>query len=95
MTRYLLDTNVISEFAKPLPDPNVLAWLGSLPPPTLYASVITLGELWLGVESLLVGKRRSELEHWMTTGLPAWFAANLLPITHPIVRHWASISAES
>lgn len=31
----------------------------------------------------------------MTTGLPAWFADNLLPITHPIVRHWATIAANA
>lgn len=95
MTRYLLDTNVISEFAKPLPHPNVVAWLRSLPPSSLYASVITLGELWIGLESLPEGKRKSDLEHWMTTGLPAWFADNLLPITHPIVRRWATIAAHA
>ncbi|MBN8734384.1 MAG: type II toxin-antitoxin system VapC family toxin [Acidobacteria bacterium] len=95
MSHYLLDTNVISEFAKPLPNPNIVAWLRSLPPHSLYASVITLGELWLGVENLPSGKRRLELEHWMTAGLPAWFADNLLPVTHPIARRWAAIAADA
>ena len=37
MIRYLLDTNVISEMARPKPDANVIRWLGQLSSLTLPA----------------------------------------------------------
>lgn len=37
---FLLDTNVISEARKPAPNPNVRAWLESVPEDELYLSVV-------------------------------------------------------
>jgi len=57
---YLVDTNVLSEAVKPMPDPNVVAWLreneGSL-----YVSTITIGEIRRGVERLPESKRKTAL----------------------------------
>ena len=43
--RYLLDTNVLSEPARPHPEANVLAWLEAQPQIDLAISVLTLGEI--------------------------------------------------
>jgi predicted nucleic acid-binding protein len=57
---WLLDTNVVSEMWKPLPNPTVTAWLqGAMDDCAL--SEITFGELHYGVHRLPFGKRRSEL----------------------------------
>jgi predicted nucleic acid-binding protein len=85
---YLIDTNVISEFVKPDPNSGVIRWLRDTDPESLFASVITVGEIRLGIENMAPGKRRSSLETWLETGLPAWFAENLLPITRKIADQW-------
>ena len=84
MSGYLIDTNVISEFVKPSPSPSVILWFQNVTPEALFASVMTIGEIRLGIENMPHGKRRTDLESWLETGLPAWFASNLLPITRTI-----------
>jgi predicted nucleic acid-binding protein len=56
----LLDTNVLSELAKPRPDAQVVAWMrrsaGALAVPT-----IAVAEMAFGVEKLAHGRRREAL----------------------------------
>jgi predicted nucleic acid-binding protein len=65
--RVLLDTNVISEFARPdnKPDQRVKEWLEAADPNSLYASVLTFSEIRRGIEKLAPGKRRTRLETWL------------------------------
>lgn len=60
---YLVDTNVLSELAKPLPAGEVLTWFREHES-DLYVSSITLGEIRKGLELLPSGKRRESLEAW-------------------------------
>ncbi len=60
-----MDTNVLSELAKPKPEPLVVAWLRAHEP-DLYLSTITIGELRRGIESLPAGKRKTALQSWFT-----------------------------
>ena len=62
MTRYVLDTNVISETARKKPDPRVIEWIRSLP--VLSITAITVYELAAGIRRLANGKRRVFLEAW-------------------------------
>lgn len=39
---FLLDTNVICEFAKGKPDPSVIAWLGSVPSTDAWFTTLVL-----------------------------------------------------
>ncbi len=55
----LIDTNVISELWRPMPNPGVLAWLDAQTVETLYLSAITVAELRFGLASMPEGKRRS------------------------------------
>ena len=50
MTRYLLDTNVVSEVRRAKPHGAVVAWLRQLPEDRLLISAVTLGELQAGIE---------------------------------------------
>jgi predicted nucleic acid-binding protein len=89
---FLVDTNVISEFVKPQPTPKVIHWLELTDPELLFASVVTLGEIRLGIENLPLGKRRIALEEWLEHGLPNWFESHLLPITKAIADRWARLT---
>ncbi len=57
----LLDTNVISEAIKPLPDRRVAAWMTAQPRRSLCTAAIVRAELLYGVACLTDGKRRRSL----------------------------------
>jgi predicted nucleic acid-binding protein len=76
----LIDTNVISEFVRPKPDVKVIQWLEMADPELLFASVVTFGEIRLGIEDLPPGKRRTALEDWLEQGVPEWFAGDCGPL---------------
>lgn len=61
---YLVDTNVLSEQAKPMPDAKVIEWLRQHEG-ELYVSTITIGEIRRGIERLPDGKRKLQLQKWL------------------------------
>ncbi|MDO4683541.1 MAG: type II toxin-antitoxin system VapC family toxin [Lautropia sp.] len=62
--RYLLDTNIVSELSRTIPDPNVEKRIRNWQPRCAVA-VITLEELAFGVYRLPDGVRRSLLAGWL------------------------------
>jgi toxin FitB len=58
----LLDTNVVSEPARPIPDPRVMNWIDAQAVESLYLSSTVLAEWLTGVEKLPHGRRRQEME---------------------------------
>jgi predicted nucleic acid-binding protein len=96
MSRFLLDTNVLSEFnRRGEPDPLVKQWLEAADTDSLYASVLTLGEIRFGVELLPPSKRRTQLEQWLDRDLPEWFEGRVLPIDQPIADRWGLLRAQA
>jgi predicted nucleic acid-binding protein len=93
--RFLLDTNVISEGAKPLPEPKVLAWLAKVDEDDLYLSVVSLAELRHGVARMDKGRRRTALDTWLRNDLPDRFEGRLLPVDPVTADHWGRIVARS
>ena len=57
----VLDTNVLSEALRPLPEPSVLAWLAKQPRTSLFTTTVTQGEVLYGIRLLVDGKRRRDL----------------------------------
>lgn len=96
MNGYLIDTNVLSEFGKPQPpEPSVRHWMESADPATLFASVVTWGELRKGVESKPPAQRRPGLEQWIEHDLRNWFQSRLLPVTKTIADRWGVLAGQS
>lgn len=93
--KYLLDTNVISEWVKPRPSPAVVRWLEETSEDDLLLSVITLGELWNGIEQLPPGKRKTSLARWVEEDLTARFEGRLLSIDERIAQAWGVLLAHS
>lgn len=92
---FLLDTNVISEGAKPHPDPAIMRWLGSVDEDQLFLSVISLAELRHGVERLEAGRRRAALDQWLSDELPARFDGRLLMADVATADHWGRVVARA
>lgn len=93
--RFLLDTNVLAEPARPDPDPGVLAWLRDQSSLDLAISVLTLGEIEKGIALLPEGRRRHRLEEWLASDLPRQFIGRVLPVDADVARSWGRLSAEA
>jgi predicted nucleic acid-binding protein len=74
----VLDTNVISEPVKPLPDPLVVAWLDRQPKEALYLCAPVLMEVLLGVALLPGGKRKRGMATAIQALLANYFADRFL-----------------
>jgi predicted nucleic acid-binding protein len=75
----LIDTNVISELARPRPDPRVTAWAGGLI--TVMLSAVTVEEIFFG----LTARSSPRVERWFADFLES--DCRVLEITAPIARH--------
>ena len=64
MSRYLLDTNILSDPTKSTPSQSLAAWLANQAEDDLFIASLTVAEIWRGVEEKPAGKRRNELERW-------------------------------
>ena len=58
----VLDTNVLSELMRRVPDLVVLTWLDRQPPLSVWITTITLFECQFGLALLPAGRRRLALE---------------------------------
>lgn len=90
MTKYLLDTNVVSELRKRRPHGGVIAWLEQQPDETVFISAVTMGELQAGIERL---KRQDppkarEIESWVDQ-LDA--SSQVLAMDTAVFREWGRV----
>jgi predicted nucleic acid-binding protein len=61
MTRYLLDTNIISDVTKAVPSPLLIEWLAEQLDEDLFISSLSLAEIRRGVLEKPTGKKRRQL----------------------------------
>ena len=93
MSGFLLDTNVISELIKPLPEANVTTWIERIDESLLYLSVLTLGEIRRGIAVLPQSRRRAILEAWLDKELRARFEDRILAIDLEVADRWGLLTA--
>lgn len=91
--KWLLDTNTLSELAKPEPFSNLLDWLEVNEPETAI-SAITVGEMALGIERLPEGKRRRALERAFDF-MRQDYGGRILDFTEGVAVEWARLVAEA
>lgn len=90
MTRYLLDTNIISEVRKPKPHGGVLAWIEGLREDQLYISAVTIGELQRGERIRFQDKPKAlAIEAWLDQLETTY---NVLPMDAACFREWARLT---
>ncbi len=64
MTRYLLDTNIISNITKLTPSDALMVWMADQADEDLFIASLTVAEIRRGLLEKPAGKKRRELEHW-------------------------------
>lgn len=90
---YLIDTNVLSELRNRKADGNVVAWMQARPRPSLYLSVLSLGEIRKGIEDVADPAFRQALLDWLEVDLPNWFVGRLLGIDAQTADRWGRVQA--
>jgi len=96
VTRYLLDTNIVSEAGKPNPSAGIASWIQNQPAADLFIANLTVAEIWRGILELPAGQRRRALEAWFTgSERPrAAFQDRILAFDETAALEWGRMMAE-
>ncbi len=89
----VLDTNVLSEALRPLPEPSVLDWLANQPRASLFTTAVTRGEILYGIRLLSDGKRRRGLWDAAIKIFSDDFAGQVLSFDNDAADMYAEIAA--
>jgi hypothetical protein len=89
----ILDTNVLSETLRPVPEPSVLEWLANQPRASLFTTTVTRGEILYGIQLLSDGKRRRGLWDAAKKIFDEDFADQVLSFDSDSADMYAEISA--
>lgn len=89
----LLDTNLVLEPLRPVPEVRVIAWIDDQPLETLYLSAMSVAELRAGVALLPAGKRRSSLHQHLEKRVLPVFAGRVLPFDMACTTAYAELLA--
>lgn len=96
MSRYLLDTNILSNQLKPAPAAPLTAWLEAQPNENLCICSLNLAELWSGILAMPAGKKRHALEDWFAgpQGPMAFFRGRILSFDEKAALLWGRFMAD-
>jgi hypothetical protein len=96
VTRYLLDTNIISNVVKSQPSASLLAWMARQRDEDLFIAALTVAEIRRGVLEKPRGKKRDALDQWFSgpEGPQALFAGRILAFDDKAGLIWARLMAE-
>lgn len=89
----VLDTNVLSETLRPMPDAAVANWLKSQRTADMHTTTICEAEIFYGIALLPSGKRRAALEQVATGLFNEDFAGRVLAFDSSAARSYAGIVA--
>jgi predicted nucleic acid-binding protein len=93
---YLLDTNIVSELRRKVPDEATLAWLETVSTHDLFLSVLTVGEIRQGIERLAVRDpgQAAILDEW-SHRLVTDYADRIIPVSLEVAESWGLLNAGS
>ena len=94
MTRWLLDTNILSELRRRRPEPRVVKFVAGQPLDRLFVSTVTLAEIRFGIELAPDPAVRAALGDWLTHKVRPMFDTRVLPVSEDIMFKWRLLVEE-
>jgi predicted nucleic acid-binding protein len=93
---YLIDTCIISEFVKKIPNSEVVQWFNQQQIEQLYLSSVTIAEIKKGIYKIQDSQpeRYQRLSLWLKT-TEVEFSSRILPINNDVLDNWAKICAKA
>jgi predicted nucleic acid-binding protein len=89
----VLDTNVLSEVLRPIPDAKVRRWLERQAGAAMFTTAICEAEILYGIALMPAGRRRRALEQAAAAIFQEDFAGRILPFDRAAAREFAGIAA--
>ena len=89
----VLDTNVLSEVLRPVPEAGVLKWLAKQPRASLFTTTVTQSEMLNGIRILDDGKRRRGMWDAAMKIFKEDFADHVLSFDQEAAEMFAEIGA--
>jgi hypothetical protein len=90
----VIDTNVLSELARPQAEPAVIAWANSQPIEDLYTTAITESEMLYGLACVPAGNRQDSLRRAIDTAFAALLTGRVLSFDRAAARAYADLAAQ-
>jgi hypothetical protein len=90
----LLDTNVLSVLMRPEADRAAMAWLDRQPPESMWTTSITVFEIRMGLEILVMSRRRRSLEDAFDQVLAEDLEGRVVPFDESAAQAAGRIAAE-
>ena len=91
----MLDTNVVSEAMRIVPDPGVLLWLNESETSDLYLSTISIAEISYGLQILPEGQRRDAISEGFEQFVNRGFSQRVLSFDEPAAIVYGEIMART
>lgn len=88
---FLLDTCVVSEGARPSPEPVVAAWMDEHDALPMYLSALSVGELFQGISRQRDAARAEALHSWVLLKLLPRFEGRILGLDLAVARTWGEL----
>lgn len=89
----ILDTNVVSELWKPIPDRKVLSWLDRQAKERLHLSAVSEAEILYGLHLLAPGKRRNQLEKFFEREVLGTLSGEILAFDSAAAKAYGVLAA--
>jgi len=89
----VLDTNVLSETLKPLPNAAVVAWMAAQPRSTLFTTTVVEAEILYGVAVLADGARKTQLQAALKAIFTEDLSGQVIPFDRDCAEAYAGIAA--
>ena len=96
MTKYLLDTNIVSNPSRVHPYPAIETWVGAQETEDLYIATFTIAEVRKGILMMAAGRKRNEIQAWFDSpaGPLSPLRDHILPFDEAAALEWARLIAE-
>lgn len=92
---FLLDTCVISELVRKVPNARVVEWVRTRNEDNLFLSSMTIGEIQKGISLLPESRKKQELQDWLDHELLRRFDRKILGVDVRVATRWGEIQASS
>ena len=89
---FLLDTDILSATSRPGYSENVDAWIRSHET-QLYTSSINIAELSYGVQRLLSGRKKQDLEQWLSELIES-MGDHILRFDTRVAKSWGKLQTD-
>lgn len=95
MTGWIVDTNVISETRRSLPNEQVRDWLLDQSQGPRFTTIVNLAEIRYGIHREQDSSRAKLLQTWLDDVVRSWFKNRVLSADEATILKWRLISRQA